>query len=131
MAGILKQERGHALALEQEKERADIAEAALLRHGYRKSCDIAACNCGDQWSHGGHAERLCGELKDMIDDLKVLLTDAKKDTERLEWLTLTQAHLYVARNEWVLIKGLSSYIYSFKTPREAIDDAMRREREGK
>jgi hypothetical protein len=42
--------------------RADIAEDALIRKGYRKSCGIPACNCGDQWTHGGNAEARLREI---------------------------------------------------------------------
>jgi len=38
------------------------AEYALRSKGYRKSCDISACNCGDQWSHGGNADARLREL---------------------------------------------------------------------
>lgn len=38
------------------------AEYALRSRGYRKSCEISACNCGDQWSHGGNAEARLREL---------------------------------------------------------------------
>lgn len=46
------------------RERLDIAERALLGHGYRKSCGIPACNCGDQWNHGGLARERLGEIDD-------------------------------------------------------------------
>lgn len=42
------------------------AEDALRRHGYRKSCDIAACNCGDQWNHGGHARERLHEISEAL-----------------------------------------------------------------
>lgn len=48
-----------------EKER-DEAESALMRHGYRKSCDIPACNCGDRWNHGGHASERLKEISDEV-----------------------------------------------------------------
>lgn len=44
-----------------------VAEDALLRHGYRKSCSIAACNCGDQWSHGGSARERLTEIGEAFD----------------------------------------------------------------
>jgi len=46
------------------REERDVAERALRMHGYRKSCDIPACNCGDQWHHGGTAERRLREVLD-------------------------------------------------------------------
>ena len=42
------------------------AESALLRAGFKKSCDIAACNCGDQWGHGGHASQRLREIADAL-----------------------------------------------------------------
>jgi hypothetical protein len=42
------------------------AEGALRSKGYRKSCDIPACNCGDQWNHGGHAEERLREIGDAL-----------------------------------------------------------------
>lgn len=44
----------------------DTAERALERHGYRRSCDIPACNCGDQWNHGGHAADRLREISDEV-----------------------------------------------------------------
>ena len=49
------------------KEKLDTAESALLRKGYQKSCDIPACNCGDQWHHGGHAEARLREFREAFD----------------------------------------------------------------
>lgn len=42
------------------------AESALYRHGYKQSCDIPACNCGDQWNHGGHAAERLREISDAL-----------------------------------------------------------------
>ena len=50
------------------RERLDIAERALIGHGYRQSCGIAACNCGDQWNHGGLARERLGEIDDATRD---------------------------------------------------------------
>ena len=65
-----------------QKERLDTAEHALLAHGYRKSCGIPACNCGDQWNHGGHAmERLSGieaATADYYRNGELLLTRAER-----------------------------------------------------
>ena len=44
------------------RERLEVAERALLRHGYRSECDIPACNCGRQWSHGGNAATRLSEI---------------------------------------------------------------------
>lgn len=43
-----------------------VAEDALYRKGYRKSCDIPACNCGDQWTHGGHADARLQEIDEAL-----------------------------------------------------------------
>ncbi len=32
-------------------ERMETAEHRLMSLGYRRTCDIPACNCGDQWAH--------------------------------------------------------------------------------
>jgi len=42
------------------------AESALTRKGYRKSCGIPACNCGDQWNHGGMADERLREIYDEL-----------------------------------------------------------------
>lgn len=42
------------------------AERALRSEGYRKSCDIAACNCGDQWHHGGYANERLREISEAL-----------------------------------------------------------------
>jgi histidine ammonia-lyase len=46
--------------------RAEAVETALRRHGYRRSCDSPACNCGDQWTHGGHAARRLTEVAEVL-----------------------------------------------------------------
>ena len=48
------------------KNELHIAEFALVSKGYRKSCDIPACNCGDQWNHGGHAMERLLEISDVL-----------------------------------------------------------------
>lgn len=53
--------------LRKATDRVEKAEAALERKGYRKSCDISACNCGDQWTHGGHAEQRLYELREAFE----------------------------------------------------------------
>jgi hypothetical protein len=66
------------------------AEYALRSKGYRKSCDIPACNCGDQWSHGGNAEARLRELSSELDgspvDMngKTLLAGLSELVERTE-----------------------------------------------
>ncbi|MFN3075360.1 MAG: hypothetical protein ABT940_00490 [Alphaproteobacteria bacterium] len=66
----------------------DELERILYRKGYRKSCDIPACNCGDQWNHGGNAEERLRELHDALPYVngKTLLTIVKElvaDRDRL------------------------------------------------
>lgn len=64
---------------------AAVAADALSRHGYRKSCDIPACNCGDQWNHGGHAVERLRELADVLyENGKTPLAVAKELVERVE-----------------------------------------------
>ena len=46
--------------------RCALAERALISKGYYQSCDIPACNCGDQWTHGGHAEARLREISDAL-----------------------------------------------------------------
>ena len=48
------------------KKELDIAERSLRNNGYRKQCDIAACNCGPQWHHGGHANDRLREIADAL-----------------------------------------------------------------
>ena len=52
--------------LRQREEELDLAERSLRNNGYRKTCDIAACNCGDQWHHGGHANERLREIDDAL-----------------------------------------------------------------
>ena len=58
------------------------AERALLNKGYRKSCDVPACNCGDQWTHGGHAAARLVEFRETLAEATetngVILLDALK-----------------------------------------------------
>lgn len=65
--------------IETLQSRLDAAESALRRKGYRRSCDIPACNCGDQWNHGGHASERLSELSDVIRENGVTLLDAAKN----------------------------------------------------
>jgi hypothetical protein len=58
------------------RESRDVAERALRMHGYRKSCDIPACNCGDQWIHGGTSER---RLREVLDEN----AETRADRDRL------------------------------------------------
>jgi hypothetical protein len=67
------------------------AERALLRHGYRKSCDIPACNCGDQWNHGGHAAKRLAEIDGVLE-----YANGKTILQRVEIL---RAQLTAARAE--------------------------------
>lgn len=60
----IRQHDGHA----DLQERLDTAESALLAHGYRKSCSIPACNCGDQWNHGGNANARLNEIESATAD---------------------------------------------------------------
>lgn len=60
------------------QERLTQAESALERKGYRRSCDIPACNCGDQWTHGGHAERRLSEIGEALEQ-----ADAKRNGETI------------------------------------------------
>jgi hypothetical protein len=48
----------------------DAAESKLRRDGYRKSCDIPACNCGESWSHGGHAHARLSEIGTALADVE-------------------------------------------------------------
>lgn len=70
------------------KDTLEIAERALRYQGYRKSCDIAACNCGDQWQHGGHANERLREISDALpyaDGMTVLqrVVKLRQDYENL------------------------------------------------
>jgi len=76
------------------KEERDVAEDALRHHGYRKSCDIPACNCGDQWYHGGHASERLRELSEIIrENGKTLKQAAEGMVERIAALERENADL--------------------------------------
>jgi len=80
------------LLAERDELKAELAAAeyALRSRGYRKSCEISACNCGDQWSHGGNAEarlrELSSELHGSPVDMngKTLLAGLSELVERAE-----------------------------------------------
>jgi hypothetical protein len=63
---------------EQMREERDAAERALQMRGYRKSCDIPACNCGDQWLHGGTAERRLHEVLEERDTARAELAAVRE-----------------------------------------------------
>lgn len=74
--------------LRQVEEERDTAIRALHHHGYKKSCDIPACNCGDQWLHGGHAgERLraIGEVLPFTNGATILQRVKQVLEERDQW----------------------------------------------
>lgn len=78
----------------------EVAESALLRKGYRKTCDIAACNCGSQWNHGGHAEQRLSEIGEalrgagfnggtLLGNIETVCAERdalRADAERYRWL---------------------------------------------
>lgn len=64
---LMRQRDSAKTDLELACDERDKAESALLRHGYRKTCDIPACNCGDQWTHGGHAAERLREFRYELD----------------------------------------------------------------
>jgi hypothetical protein len=86
----------------------ETAEHALRSKGYRKSCDIPACNCGDQWTHGGHAAERLSELSSELHgspvDMggKTLLAGLTELIERLEKAEAVLARLTTLRpaSEW-------------------------------
>ena len=51
------------------KEEIEKMRAVLYRKGYRECCSIPACNCGNQWAHGGHAETRLSEIYDTLGEL--------------------------------------------------------------
>lgn len=71
-------------------KRAEKAEDALERKGYRKSCDIPACNCGDRWTHGGNAstrlEEISNELSELTQGVTILdaIRQLKERVQELE-----------------------------------------------
>lgn len=96
----------HELRLEQEnaqlkaelaqcREELCVAERALLSKGYRKSCDIPACNCGDQWNHGGDANTRLREIGDALPYVngKTILTRVQDIVEDLAQATRREARM--------------------------------------
>jgi hypothetical protein len=69
-AGVCRTMERETVALSAQvrelREERDRAEDALRHHGYRKTCDIPACNCGDQWFHGGNASMRLMEIADEL-----------------------------------------------------------------
>lgn len=73
----------------------ETAEYALERHGYRRSCNIPACNCGDQWNHGGYAAERLRELADVLyENGKTPLTVAQELVAKLEKLQAENDRLW-------------------------------------
>ena len=77
------------LACAETARRLEVAERALLHHGYRKSCDIPACNCGDQWLHGGNAAQRLSEIDGVLRDEG--LTQGKTILNAVKELLATRA----------------------------------------
>lgn len=93
----------------------DVAVDALRRHGYRESCDIPACNCGDQWNHGGHAAERLRELADVLyENGKTPLQVAKGLVDRLDKVQL-EYEKYAG-----LCFACTPYLKEHETPAECI-----------
>jgi hypothetical protein len=90
--------------------RADLqaAETALQAHGYRKSCDIPACNCGEQWMHGGRAE---ARLQEILDALGVLQgkTMLAAVESLVAWRDNTEAVLWQFRYQTPAVGGVACW----------------------
>ncbi len=54
------------LEIAQLKQERNGLRLILQRKGYQENCDIAACNCGNQWNHGGHASNRLHEIADLV-----------------------------------------------------------------
>jgi hypothetical protein len=99
-------------ALEAQAEQLEVAESALIRHGYRKSCDIPACNCGDQWNHGGNAAMRLREFSEemsgagfnggtLLSNLKMLIADKEAQAKRIEELQAAMTRWMEAVDKWL------------------------------
>lgn len=94
--------------LEQCQDELRIAERALRGKGYRKSCDIPACNCGDQWNHGGNADTRLREISDALPYVngKTILARVQDVVEALAQATQREARLREALTElYALVRG--------------------------
>lgn len=71
-------------------ERLETAEHRLMSLGYRRTCDIPACNCGDQWAHKLACPIKCSCDKCGLEKLASLLREwraAKFFDTRERWLS--------------------------------------------
>jgi len=76
----------------------EVAERALRNKGYRKSCEISECNCGDQWNHGGNAEQRLSEIADAVrTNGETVLQSVQRLVTKVETLT---AGRDTALREW-------------------------------
>lgn len=101
LAFLTKREAQLSEEIVRDYEDLKTAESALRHHGYRKSCDIPACNCGDQWMHGGHADSRLREIREelgehvdgqtLISAVRLLVAEAE-GAERLAITNERQAH---------------------------------------
>ena len=114
------------------KVKAAVAEDALLRHGYRKSCGIPACNCGDQWNHGGHAVDRLREISEalhndspidmqgktllngVVEAIERLIADEAERDEAREALATLRAQNYETQS---LLNGLEAELARLTTLR--------------
>ena len=108
--------------LADEKERRDVAERALEQKGCWKTCMIPACNCGDQWAHGGHADERLSELSYMLEqnapdpngktlreELASLITERDAACEELRALKRANANSAVLwHSQWQTILSLGA-----------------------
>jgi len=67
----------------------ETARYALLSNGYKEHCDIMACNCGDQWNHGGHAMDRLNEIDEALpyENGSTILKRVQKLVDRLPEVT--------------------------------------------
>lgn len=86
------------------EERSRIAESALEKHGYRRECNIPACNCPPHWNHGGHAAERLHEIADEVwENGKTALQSVKDLRTRAETAETAEKERDEARAR---VKGL-------------------------
>lgn len=109
------------------ERRRDVAESALSHAGYRRSCDIPACNCGDQWGHGGHANERLREIYEALGDLTNGRTALKAIELLVAELDAALAKLAEAEREIGVVRSQLLAANGRETEREAERDAARAE----
>lgn len=99
---LLAHDQAQRAVIAKLQEDLEIAERALRSKGYRKECDIPACNCGPQWNHGGHADQRLREISDALPYVNgaTILQRVKQQAKEIETMREALRTIIECEDQW-------------------------------